>query len=501
MFSVNGKHCLDKERTGRFQENSLKLNMLLNTIKNMMGILFPFITFPYASKILGIDNIGKYNFSNSVISYFLLIAELGIGTYAIREGAKLRGKKTELNCFVSEIFTINLISTVISYLLLMICLLNVSKFESYREIIVIMSLQIVFKTIGMDYIYSIFEDYFYITIRTIIFQVISLIFLFLFVKTSDDIIQYTMVYVFSNICANISNFVFARKYCNVKITKKVNIKKHLKPIIILFGMSATVAVYVASDITILGFLCSDTVVGRYSVSAKVYSIVKTVLSAILVVSIPRLSAYLGKNEYTRFRSTLEDIYKTLLTFMLPAIIGIILLRKPIILLISDEEFIGAESSLLLLAIALFFCMGAWFWGQCVLVPLGQEKIVFKITVISAVINIILNFIMIPAWQENAAALTTAISEGFSYVCCVKYGRRYVKTLNLSSCILKVMVGCMPIAVICIGTDMLIKSSGMTWLFVDMIVSVIAYLIVEFILKNEVIYHIAEDKVKFLRHRN
>lgn len=482
------------------KENSLKLNMLLNTVKNVMGILFPFITFPYAAKILGIDNIGKYNFSNSVISYFLLIAELGISTYAIREGAKLRDRKTELNCFISEIFTINWISTVVSYLLLLICLLNVSKFESYREIIVIMSLQIVFKTIGMEYIYSIFEDYFYITIRTIIFQVISLILLFLFVKTSNDIMQYTTVYVFPNMCANILNFVFVRKYCNVKITKKVNIKKHLKPIIILFGMSATVAVYVASDITILGFLCNDTVVGRYSVSTKVYAIVKTILSAILVVSIPRLSAYLGRNEHTKFQSTLEDIYKILLTFMLPAIIGIILLRRSIILLISDEEFIGAESSLLLLAIALFFCMGAWFWGQCVLVPLQQEQVVFKITVISAMINIVLNFALIPAWQENAAALTTAVSEGFSYVCCMKYGSRYVKTLNLSRCTLKVMAGCIPIAVICIGTDMLIEND-IIQLFVCIIVSIIAYLIVELILKNEVIYNIAKDKVKLWCHRN
>ncbi len=107
------------------KEKSLKRNMLLNTVKNVMGILFPFITFPYAAKILGIDNIGKYNFSNSVISYFLLIAELGISTYAIREGAKLRDRKTELNCFISEIFTINWISTVVSYVLVLVCLLNV----------------------------------------------------------------------------------------------------------------------------------------------------------------------------------------------------------------------------------------------------------------------------------------------------------------------------------------------------------------------------------------
>lgn len=115
------------------KSKSLKFNMLLNTIKNVMGIIFPLISFPYASKVLGVDNIGKYGFANSVISYFLLLADLGISTYAIREGAKIRSDKEKTNAFASEMFSINCISAAGSLVVMVLCVLLIPKFQSYRH--------------------------------------------------------------------------------------------------------------------------------------------------------------------------------------------------------------------------------------------------------------------------------------------------------------------------------------------------------------------------------
>ena len=81
------------------REKSLKINMILNAIKGIMSIVFPLISFPYVSKILGVENIGRYNFSNSIINYVVLFAGLGISTYAIREGARLRNDKEEIRKF------------------------------------------------------------------------------------------------------------------------------------------------------------------------------------------------------------------------------------------------------------------------------------------------------------------------------------------------------------------------------------------------------------------
>ncbi|OYS45976.1 poly-gamma-glutamate biosynthesis protein, partial [Limosilactobacillus reuteri] len=99
------------------RNKSLKVNAFLNSLRSLLSIIFPLITFPYVSRVLSVSGIGKYNFSNSIVSYFTLIAALGISTYAIREGAKYRDSKQKIDTFASEVFTINVFSAIIAYIL------------------------------------------------------------------------------------------------------------------------------------------------------------------------------------------------------------------------------------------------------------------------------------------------------------------------------------------------------------------------------------------------
>ncbi len=216
------------------KEKSLKTNMVLNGIKGLMSIVFPLISFPYISKVLGVDNLGRYNFANSIISYFILMAGLGVSTYAIREGSKLRDDVDKFNVFANEIFTISVLSTAASYLLLFICMILVPKFHEYTSLLVILSLQVGFRTIGIEWIYSIFEDYAYITVRSILFQFISLLLMFVMIRTPNDVNAYAMITVISSVGANLLNYIHARKTCKVEITTKVQWKKHIKPIMVLF---------------------------------------------------------------------------------------------------------------------------------------------------------------------------------------------------------------------------------------------------------------------------
>lgn len=463
---------------------SLKLNMVLNAIKGLMGVIFPLITFPYVSRVLGVDVLGRYSFSNSVISYFTLFSALGISTYAIREGARIRDSKPAFQDFANQMFTINMISTIISYLLIFICLLIIPKLASYWDLILVLSIQMIFRTIGIEWVYSIYEDYTYITIRSIAFQLISLVLLFLLVKTPQDVRLYAGITTFSAVGSNILNYIHSRNtYVSVCFTKSVDWKIHIKPIMVLFAMSLTISIYVSSDTVILGFLCDDHTVGIYSVSVKIYTIIKTLLSSVLVVSIPRLSAILGQKNMEEFDHTAGDIYKTLLTLVAPAITGIIVLREQIVSIISTSDYLNASSSLALLGIALFFCMGAWFWGQCVMVPFKQDTQIFRITVISALINIVLNFALIPIWKENAAALTTILAEGFAFVMCRRYGMQKTKLTGVASTIWKILIGCVAVAGIAILFKMIIDNQ-LLYTIVTIIVSVIVYFVVEIVLRND-----------------
>lgn len=476
------------------KRKSLKLNMVLNAIKGLMGIVFPLITFPYISSTLGVENLGRYNFANSIISYFVLFAGLGINTYAIREGARIREKHNKIEHFSKEILSINFCSTALSYIVFFFLLLMIPKLYDYKILLIIFSLQIMFKTIGVEWIYSIYEDYIYITIRSIAFQVISLILLLLLVKNENHLNIYAMITVFSGVGSNVLNYVHSRKYCKVSIVRHIKWKKHLKPIIILFATSATVTLYVSSDVTILGFLCDDYTVGIYSVSIKVYSIIKTMLSSILVVSVPRLSALLGEDDKISFNATADDIYKTLITLVLPVIVGIIVLKKEIVLLLSSEEYLSATSALALLSVALFFCMGAWFWGQCILVPFKMENTLFKVTIVSALVNIILNFALIPLWKENAAAITTIIAECISFVWCSIVGRKQLLVNGLMQHYLKVIFGCFGIAGVGLIVHMFEFSNCMSVLLI-IAVSVVLYVFIEIGLNNESVKNVIHLMIK------
>ncbi len=479
------------------KQESLKINMILNGIKGLMAIIFPLISFPYISKILGVEAIGKYNFANSIINYFILLAGLGISTYAIREGARVREDKKNLNQFSNEVFTINIISTILSYLLLFILVLIVNKFKDYSILIFILSLQIIFKTIGIEWIYSIYEDYKYITIRSIFFQLLSLVLLFTFVHSQNDLYVYVIITVISSVGSDVLNIIHLRRkyHWNVAITKNIHFKKHIKPILILFATTITITIYVNSDITVLGFLTNDYYVGMYSVSTKIYTIIKSLLSSVVLVSIPRFSALLAQNEKEQFKDTAEDIYKTLLTLIIPAIIGMIALRKEIILIISDASYLEATSSLALLSIAIFFCLGAYFWGQAMLVPLKQEKKVLKITIISAIVNVVLNLLLIPIWKENAAALTTIIAELIAFIYCKYETQKIVKLNGSVKIFIKSIIGCIPIIII----TLIIKHIISNVIFSSIVIvtlSIICYTIVEIILKNEVIlYYLQKIKSK------
>ena len=159
-------------------QRSIKKNIGFNIIRTAMGILYPLITFPYASRVLFSEGIGKVEFANSIIMYFLIIANLGISSYASRELALVRDDCTKRDKIAREMFCLNLISTLVAYILLILGILFISPLYPYRKLLFVCSGRILFTALGVEWLYTAFEDYGYITLRSVVFQLLSLILLF-----------------------------------------------------------------------------------------------------------------------------------------------------------------------------------------------------------------------------------------------------------------------------------------------------------------------------------
>jgi len=479
------------------RRKSLEVNMLLNSVNAMLRIIFPLITFPYASKVLGVENIAIYSFSSSFIGYFVLVAGLGISGYAVREGAKLREDKDRFAKFADSVFTINILSTAVSYILLVLCCVFFDQLREYIPVIAVISANIAFCTLGVEWIYSAQEDYTYITVRNIIVRLISIVLLFVFVKNDNDLLLYAGVSAFFSVGTGVANYICAKKYYRPKFVldlKQIEFKKHIVPILVMFAMSVSATIYVNSDVTILGIVWGDYTVGIYSVATKIYDTIKTILSAVIIAAIPHLSARIGEGDLTGFTDKAREVYFLLITFLLPAIVGIAVLRKELVILISDITYIEAATSLVILCGALLFSICGWFWGHCVLIPFGKEKTVFYALATAAGVNILLNLFLVPIWQEKAAAVTTLVAELIQCGLTVWAAKKYLSATGAGICAVKSAVGCAGI----VAVNMIIK----IWQFgcilhtiTVVVLSVVVYITIEVMLKNSTVINILKKAAK------
>ena len=257
-------------------EKNLKKNFIMNFIKILINLLFPLITFPYISRILLPEGIGRVAFVQSINNYFLLFINLGIPLYGIREIARVRNNGLEKSKVFSEILFLNIFTTIIGITFYFI-FYQLNMITDDREIFLIFSVVLLFNFLSVDWFFQGIEDYKYITVRTIIVKIISFIFLIIFVKEKSDICKYAIIVVFSLIGSNFFNIIRALKLVKLEL-KGLNIKRHLKGILIIFSMNLAISIYTNLDSVMLGSYGSKYALGIYSAASKMIHLILGIIT-------------------------------------------------------------------------------------------------------------------------------------------------------------------------------------------------------------------------------
>lgn len=428
------------------------------------------------------------------------MAALGIPNYAIREGAFVRKSKKKLNEFIAQIFTINCIMTVVAYVILIVLLMFWPKLISYKKIIVIQSVQIVLTTLGADWINSVFEDYLYLAVRYIVIQIISIVALFLFVKSSSDIYVYTFISMMSNAGGNILNWSYIKKNgVKLRLTTNVSLNKHFIPIFILFFNCIASTIYLNSDITMLGMYNTDSIVGIYTVSSKIYSMLKTLLTSVIMVTLPRFSLYVAEKNKVEYKRTLTLVQDYLIIFTLPIAVGLFLEGDKILNIVAGSEYINGDMVVKILALATPFAIEACFFTYSILIPNRKEKKILVSTVVAALLNIILNIILLPKYGIYAAAFTTLIAE-FVVMCITAHYSANVVCFDFDIKIfLQTIIGCIGIACMCILLDKTCISDNIK-LIVEVFISVLVYAVILILLKCDLVIKLIYKMNKNKEHK-
>lgn len=394
---------------------TIKENYILGLIRSGSGLVFPLIVFAYASRILSSEGIGKVDFARSIVAYFTYFATLGVSTYGIREAAKVRDDKNKLSQVVKEIFIINLFSTLSAYLIFGGAIAMVPKFAEYRKLLLICGMAIGFTALGLDWLYSAIEEYRYITIRTIIFQLISLVGIFLLVKTSGDYYIYAFIITFSAVGSNVLNFLHARKYLNLQSTGKIRLKRHIKPIFVFFSNSIAGNIYQTLDTSMVGLISTDSAVGLYSASVKMNRVFVGLITVLPTILLPRVSYYLEKNEMQKYRNLLKQSFDCILMLSLPMAAVLFVMSDEILVLFSGTDFLSASICAKVLAGIVILIPISTFGVNQILIPFGKERQQFISTVFGAVVDLIMNLLFIPKYAHLGAAIGTIVA-----VFCVVY---------------------------------------------------------------------------------
>ena len=400
-----------KKQPSDEKKASLTLNFVMNAILTMSQFLFPLITFPYISRILLPTGTGKVSFATSVVSYFALFAQLGIPTYGIRACAKVRDDRKALERTVQELFLINLIMSILAYIVLFLAIAFVPRMRQEKALFLIVGLTILFNAIGMEWLYKALEQYTYITVRSIIFKLIAVVAMFVLVHEQKDYVIYGGISILAASASNVFNFFHAHKYVSIKPVGSYNFRQHLKPIVIFFAMSCAATIYTNLDTVMLGFMTSDAEVGYYNAAVKIKSILVSVVTSLGVVLLPRASYYVECKLMDKFCRITHVALNFVILISVPLTVYFILFAKEGIFFLSGTEYEASIVPMQIIMPTLLFIGLTNIMGIQTLIPLGKEKVVLYSEIAGAVADLLLNVALIPSMASAGAAIGTVVAEG------------------------------------------------------------------------------------------
>ena len=386
---------------------SIKKNYMYNLIYNILLIISPLIVTPYVSRILKPDGIGAYQYTNAIVTVFILIASLGTNMYAQREIAYYQNNIEKRSKIFKSIFIIRLISSfIVTIIYIPIMFLN----ETYKYLYLVQYILIISNVFNITWLYQGLEDFKKTATRGLIVKIISIFSIFVFVKTKNDLVLYAFINAMANLISSLYLWLYIKK---IIIPVKLNIKditQHIKPVILLFLPVAAIYVYTYVDKIILGMLSTTEQVGFYSQSENLVKIVMTTLTSLGTVLLPRISKLLGQKKWDEVKNEVNNSIKFVIMLGLPMVFGLILTSSLFVPWFFGDEYLPCIFLIQLLSFLIVIIGLSSVTGQAILIPLNKQK-EYTITIaIGAVLNVLLNIMLIPKYGAIGASLATLAAE-------------------------------------------------------------------------------------------
>lgn len=473
------------------QKKSVAKNYFYNVAYQVLAIILPIITTPYLSRVLGAENIGIYSYTISISAYFILFGSLGIALYGQREIAFNEDNPKKYSKIFWEITILKTITMSISLLIFGLTFCRNGNYHTYYRILI---LEIIGNLFDISWFFQGIEDFKKIVLRNVIIKLVSVICVFTFVKTSNDLVIYFFIYVFSVLIGNLSLWVNLSKILEKVNIKELNILKHVKPTIALFVPQIAVQVYTLLDRTMVGAIIEDkSEVGFYTQGQTIIKLLLTIETSLGTVMLPRIANTYAKGDDKTILEYLSKSFGVVILLAFPLIFGVIATSKKFVPIFFGAGYERVATVMNVISPILFIIGLNDAIGMQYLLPTKKQNQFTKAVICGAISNFIMNSLLIPKFGAVGAAIGTIIAESVVAGVEMKYTWKTFDYITLFKKSLKYLFFSIIMFIACLLVKNIFANNLIT-LIIQVLVGVAVYGVLLLINKDELIMEIL-DKAK------
>lgn len=404
---------------------SVRTNYLYNLIYQITAILLPLITMPYVSRVLGPQGVGTNSLTNANTQYFMLLGTLGITMYATKKIATVRENRRKLRQTFWEIFSIQFIGCMISYIIFVLVLGIRSSLGLYY---MLQGFFILSSAIDISWYFVGIEDFKNASIRSFLVKIISVLLIFIFVKDSNDLWQYILINSLTMFIGQFVMWIYVDKSTfSFKSLDKLRLRKHITPILVLFIPQVATQIYTVLDKTMLGVFSPTVEVGYYDQSQKIVRILLTILTSLGTVMMPRIASLISKNQHDIVKNTLKKSFTIISFLAIPIAFGIMGVSNRFIPMFFGYEYLSVIPLLKISSILVIIIGVGNVFGTQYMIAVGKNKEYTISVCVGAAVNFILNLILIPKFSALGAVIATVSAELSIALIQLWYSREIVDT--------------------------------------------------------------------------
>lgn len=387
---------------------SVKKNFVYNLMYQILLVILPLVTAPYIARTLGAEGSGIYSYTNSVAYYFLLLAMMGIANHGNRSVAAVREDREKLNATFSGIFALQAATFLIALCAYAFYALFIAK--DNRMIALLQILYVLSGLFDISWLFFGLEKFKITVGRNIAIKLVTVLCMFIFVHTPEDLWKYTLIMCGGTLISQVYLWFYVRRYVSFTRTGIKTVLGNLKPVLVLFIPVLAYSIYKVMDKIMLGNMSTYAQVGFYQNAEKITNIPMGVITALGTVMLPRMSNLVATGDAQKAKTYIHLSLRVVTMLCAAIAFGLMGISDVLANVYLGTDFAQCGPLIFLLSTTVFFVAWANVIRTQYLIPNHYDKIYITSTVVGAVLNLFINYALIPRYQARGAAIGTVIAE-------------------------------------------------------------------------------------------